>query len=204
MILTHGANSISRGGNQNEVEIGGRWYPYVQIGNQIWLAENLDYQWDGLTVGESIYGGDKPRANYYNNDQSTYGESGNKYGLLYNRNAVDYLEGHKSTLIPGWHVPTKSEWYTLAATVGGESVAGTKLKSSTGWTSGNGDNEYGFSAFPAGAYISSFYYYISNRAYFRIPYTENLVYFSSDNGSMNSASHYESWEFSIRLVKDVT
>lgn len=64
MILTHGANSISRG-NQNQVEIGGRLYPYVQIGNQLWLAENLE-----LDITGSIKNAEHPEfGRYYNYSQ---------------------------------------------------------------------------------------------------------------------------------------
>ena len=65
------------------VVIGGREYPVVQIGNQLWLAENLDWRWEGLTVGGQ-WQRETPGAWYYNNDEATYGVNGNKYGLLYN------------------------------------------------------------------------------------------------------------------------
>ena len=65
----------------------------------------------------------------------------------------------------GWHVPTENEWLILFETVGGEKVAGTRLKSTTGWSSknvyviggggygmgtmsNNGDDIYGFSVYP--------------------------------------------------------
>lgn len=53
MILTqHGINSIPLGGGDEptEVEIGGKTYPVVKIGNQYWMAENLDYQFDGCAI----------------------------------------------------------------------------------------------------------------------------------------------------------
>jgi uncharacterized protein (TIGR02145 family) len=102
MILTHGANSLAKGGG-DFVEIGGRRYPVVKIGNQLWMAENLDYAWSGLTIGGSI--GSDPRANYYDNDETTYGWSGYKCGLLYNWAAVAEL----ADLLPdGWHIPSDS------------------------------------------------------------------------------------------------
>ena len=51
----------------------------------------------------------------------------------------------------GWHIPNNNEWSALFGAVGGSSVAGTALKSQTGWTTGgNGTDEFGFCAKPAG------------------------------------------------------
>ena len=51
----------------------------------------------------------------------------------------------------GWHLPSDAEWETLFTAVGGTTVAGTKLKSKSGWyNNGNGMDTYGFSVLPAG------------------------------------------------------
>lgn len=131
--------------------IGGRTYKTTKIGNKIWLAENLDFKFYGLKIGNSAGTGEEPVAAYYNNDEATYGVTGNKYGLLYNWYAMDILNKYKDQLIPGWHVPTAAEWDALAAVVGGASVAGTKLKAKTGWFSwAAGTDDFGFTAVPAG------------------------------------------------------
>lgn len=137
MILTHGSNSLKwEGSHQNEVEIGGRLYPYVQIGNQLWLAENLDYKFsyngNQLPIGGSGTP-NTPAAWYYNNDEATYGIDGTyKCGLLYNWYAAKYLDDNKATLLPsGWHVPTLSEWLNLASFVGNSDSA-TKMKAIDG------------------------------------------------------------------------
>ena len=70
----------------------------------------------------------------YNNDQNNVA----KYGYLYN------WETAKVVCPAGWHLPTNDEWTTLENYLGGEAVAGNKLKSATGW---DGTNESGFSAF---------------------------------------------------------
>ena len=148
--------------HQNEVEIGGRWYPYVQIGNQLWLAENLDYKfsYNGSTLPIGLNNlPSTPAAWYYNNDEAAYGIDGTyKCGLLYNWYAAKYLDDNKDTLLPGeWHVPTSNELDTLATNVGGTSIGGTKLKSldnsviqgfPSNW---NGTNDYEFNAIPSGA-----------------------------------------------------
>lgn len=198
-------SGVYSAGSEDTVTIGGKKYKTVQIGNQVWLAENLDFVFDGLVVGQGA-SSSEPRANYYNNNEATYGWSGLKYGLLYNWNAVEYLEDHKSELMPGWHVPTASEWDALATAVGGSSVAGTKLKSTTGWSSGNGDGSYGFEAFPAGAQDSGSFVDLGSRAYFwtateyssslakrRALYTDSSIYSSTNSKSRG---------YSVRLVKD--
>ena len=185
--------------------IGGRVYNTVIIGGKEWMAENLDFKFSGLAIGQGS-SSSEPRANYYNNNESTYGENGNKYGLLYNWIAVKYLEDHKSELIPGWHVPTASEWDALATAVGGSGVAGTKLKSTTGWSSGNGDGSYGFAAFPAGYQGSGSFRNLGSNAYFwtATDYSSSNAYYRYFNtgASMNSDNSNKSYGYSVCLVKD--
>lgn len=181
--------------------IGGRTYRSVIIGGKEWLAENLDFKFSGLAFGQSGISESEPRGNYYQNNSSSYG----KYGILYNWIAVKYLEDNKSSLIPGWHVPTTAEWDALATAVGGTSVAGTKLKSTTDWSSGAGTDDYGFSALPAGCYYGSFSY-LGSGAYFWTA-TEDVSsgaycrYFDT-GASMNSRSNGKYYQSSVRLVKD--
>ena len=84
---------------------------------------------------------------WYNKDAATYK---NTYGALYN-----WFTLNTGKLAPtGWHIPTDAEWSTLTTYLGGESVAGGKLKE-TGtvhWYFPNtgATNESGFTAIPAG------------------------------------------------------
>jgi uncharacterized protein (TIGR02145 family) len=137
--------------------------PNVTIGTQIWQSTNLDVttyrdgtpipqvtdptQWASLTTG----------AWCYNNNTSA---NGTTYGKLYNWYAVAGIHDANSStpnkiLAPqGWHIPSDSEWTTLITFLGGESVAGGKMKS-TGtslWQSPNtaATNSSGFTALPAG------------------------------------------------------
>lgn len=190
---------------EGTTDIDGRTYRTVTINGVTWLAENLDLKASGIAIGQSGTSDSEPRANYYNNDEATYGVNGNKYGLLYNWIAVKHLQNNRSTLMPGWHVPTVDEWDALATAVGGASTAGTKLKSTSGWTSGNGTNDYGFSAFPSGAYHGSFYGVGSN-AYFwtSSENSGNSAYgrLFSNSAPMVSSYYYKYYQFSVRLVKD--
>ena len=114
-------------------------YRKVTIGGQTWMAENLNY-----AANSSVC--------YENN-------TGNceKYGRLYNWATA------KTACPAGWHLPSDAEWTTLTDNVGGSETAGKKLKSSAGWNddegkSGNGTNEYLFSALPGGIGSSDGYF----------------------------------------------
>ena len=126
----------------------------IKIGAQTWDATNLAVthfrngdpilhaptkkEWEKAgTLG-------KPAWCFYNNDTT----NGRKYGKLYNWYAVNDKRG----LAPeGWHVSADSEWATLINYLGGEAVAGSKIKSNTGWNdNGNGSNISGFAALPGG------------------------------------------------------
>ena len=133
--------------------------PAIVIGTQQWMRENLDVltyrngdiipqvtdptAWAALTTGAWCY---------YNNDVA----NGAIYGKLYNWYAVNDPRGLAPT---GWHVPTDDEWTTLSTTLGGDAVAGGKMKvaGTTRWTTPNtgATNESGFAGLPGGL---RFYY----------------------------------------------
>jgi len=135
-------------------DIDGNTYKTVIIGTQTWMAENLrttKYN-DGSTipnVTDTITWSSQPKGAYadYNNNPS----NSNTYGKLYNYYAV--VDARK--LCPtGWHVPTYAEWKTLISYLGGDSVAGGKLKKidTTHWsaTITTADSTTGFNAIPGG------------------------------------------------------
>jgi uncharacterized protein (TIGR02145 family) len=143
-----GANSGGGGGGNNSginvtdddgayFEYVGQTYKTVTIGGKRWMAENLNYQ---PSSGNSWCYNNKP-------------DSCVKYGRLYDWNTA------KKVCPKGWHLPTRSEWDELMTAVGDSLTAGKKLKSTSGWSdfqgkSGNGTDDFGFSALPGG-----FYYY---------------------------------------------
>jgi uncharacterized protein (TIGR02145 family) len=141
-------------------DIDGNIYRTVKIGNQVWMAENLKVT--HFNNGEPI-----PQANinlwydmylglceptsfcaaYKDNP-----ENKDIYGLLYNWYAINDSRG----LVPvGWRVPDIFDWYELIEFLGGDNLASQKLKSKTGWNSGNGTDEVGFTVLPAGIRMSS-------------------------------------------------
>lgn len=187
--------------------IGGRVYRTVTIGGKTWLAENLDYKFSGCGIGG---GGtpSTPNAWYYNNDEATYGIDGTrKCGLLYNWYAVKLLNDNRSELIPGWHVPTTSEWDALANAVGGKSVAGTRLKAANvSWaTSWGGTDDYGFGVLPAGYRSSDNFSSVGTNAFFWLPDDvsgSNAYYKVFSGSSILSEQNSKNYGFSVRLVKD--
>lgn len=209
MILTHGANSLSRGSGDPDV-IGGRKYRTVTIGEQTWLAENLDYKFDGLIIGSGpAENNTELRANYYNNDETAYGANGLNIGLLYNWYAVKYLNDNRDTLMPGWHVPTSEEWNELVVFVGGQETAGTKLKSTTRWNnSDNCTDDYGFTAYPSGYYLNSLFSNVNTDAcYWTITSTSNPAYayykyILDDHSFVGYSSYLKPFQYALRLVKD--
>ena len=129
-------------------------YKQAKIGNQVWMTENLSVTQfrNGELIPEAhtiqewknagYYG--KPAWCYVEGDASMSGE----FGYLYNWYAVNDPRG----LAPeGWHIPSDYEWNEIAEYLGGEEIAGEKMKSKEGWERGfNGSNSCGFNGLPGG------------------------------------------------------
>jgi uncharacterized protein (TIGR02145 family) len=109
----------------------GQTYKTVKIGNQTWMAQNMNYRTE------------KRSCCYENNPDNC-----KKYGKLYDWNTANVA------CPKGWHLPSKGEW-TKWITMVGSLRAGKTLKSKSGWNeSGNGTDDYGFSALPGGLLYS--------------------------------------------------
>lgn len=121
----------------NLVMIGDKFYKFVVIGDQIWLAENLELPFDNAT--------------YYNGDPAQ------SYGLLYRGRDMGALNDYLLENNIGWHVPTVIEIQELIAAAG--TNPGTHLKSTTSWDSGNGDNSTEFDMKAAGLRVPTNYGY---------------------------------------------
>ncbi len=146
-------------------DIDGNVYNTVTIGSQVWMAENLKttrYK-DGTAIPNVT-----DNTAWRNSTTSAYcwydNDINNKelYGALYNWYAVN-----TEKLCPkGWHVPSESDWNELIVFLGGEAVAGGKLKTIGTLEDGDGlwyepnvdaTNESGFSAYPGGLRSNAFY-----------------------------------------------
>ena len=190
-------------------------YRVVTIGEQTWMAENLNYKIDSSWCG----GGSRK-----NEGDCT------KYGRLYTwAAAIDSAKLYKDRALDcgydktcslpdtvygicpsGWHLPYNREWNKLFTAVGGNSTAGKKLKSQTGWAdNGNGTDAYGFSAFPAGYRSSGGNFNAEgNNARFwsatefnsANAYSMDLLYGSSENADLYNV--YKNYAYSVRCLKD--
>ncbi len=138
-------------------DIDGNVYHLVTIGTQVWMLENLkttkyrngdpipnvtdNTSWTALQTGAYCW---------YNNDITTTYKA--TYGALYNWYAVN---DSRNIAPAGWHVAKDLEWSTLITFLGGESIAGGKLKETgtTHWLSPNNwaSNSGGFTALPGGS-----------------------------------------------------
>lgn len=140
-------------------------YEYVKIGTQVWMAENLRYA-DSVKTPSL-----KGKTLCYDNIAKNCDELGMLYywsaaidsvRLFINHQDCGYryactLPDKWQGICPnGWHLPTLQEQEILVDAVGGDSVAGEKLKSRYGWYgNGNGTDEFGFSALPVGWYLKA-------------------------------------------------
>ena len=175
----------------------GKTYKTVVIGEQTWMAENLNY-------ADSVKTPSLKGKSWCYDGVAGYCE---KYGRLYTWAAA------KTVCPEGWHLPSYDEWNTLFTAVGGKFTAGTALKSTSGWssyegTSGNGTDTFGFSALPAGLRSDyGDYYYEGYHADFWSS-TENDsynayymdLYYLNDDAYLDYHDKYDG--HSVRCVKD--
>jgi len=195
---------------------GGSASKEVTIGKQVWMSENLNV--DKFRNGDPIpeaktdeewkKAGEngQPAWCYYKNNP----DNGDRYGKLYNWYAVNDSRG----LAPeGWKIPSDEDWSRLTDFLGGESVAGKKMKYTDFWAdndgeSGNGTNESGFSGLPGGSRslngtfdnVGKYGYWWSstendtNYAWYR-----SLNY---DGGNVSRANDGKGNGFSVRCLRD--
>ncbi len=200
-------------------DIDSNLYHTVVIGTQVWMVENLkvtrlnngvniseinsDDEWDTLSSAAYCW---------FDNDKSVYK---NPYGALYNWHAVNT----KKLCPVGWHIPTDSDWTILSTFIGGDSIAGGKLKSmgvlddSTGlWHSPNtnASDEFGFCALPGGMRSSvephdfeeigiiGYWWSSPDESVSSI----NLRFLRSNKANLYRAVGSENGGFSVRCIKD--
>ena len=193
----------------------GKVYKIVEIGDQTWMAENLNFD-----PGQGGSGEDKYDWSWCYNDESKNCEvAGRLYTWAAAMDSVKTGCGYDSKYLPtlpvqglcpkGWHLPTETEWKALFKAVGGQSTAGKELKTQSGWYSnGNGSDAFGFSALPVG--LSDYYgdfSYDSYHAYFWSA-SENDGYgacnmvLNSDDDEAFLDGYVKALGFSVRCVKD--
>ena len=202
-------------------DIDGNVYNTIQIGNQLWMADNLrttKYRngdaikdTSGFTTWELF---DEGSYCNYNQDDSNI----SMYGRLYNWFAV---EDNRGLAPDGWHIPSDEEWKELEIYLGmSQSEAdmkgprennevGLMLKSTSGWYDGhNGTNESGFTAVPSG-FCGNYgdfdgdgfdaIFWSSTLSSDGIPWRRGLGYIAIGVARYSNGKNYG---FSVRCVKD--
>ena len=205
-------------------DVDGNVYQSVKIGDQSWIKSNLDVSkysdgtpipevsnpadWKNLTTGAWCY---------YNNDPAIgaiYGKLYNWYAAvgIYDEASLENPDLRKKLAPTGWHVPTDDEWTELTTCLGGENVAGAKMKV-TGtalWQIPNtsATNESGFTALPGGYLYSggSFnfmrylgYWWCISEYNTYLARTRDMYY---HDGYANRNFEPKDSGFSVRCVKD--
>ena len=186
-------------------------YKYIVIGQNTWMAQNLNYNYNQGTAKSYCY-----------NDVASNCKT---YGRLYTwpaamdsvRNSCGYATNCTARSVPpylqgacpdGWRIPNKfdfDELYNDAYEVNystGKNIVATKLKSKSGWNdNGNGTDVYGFNALPGGnrsesSSSSRKYYNLGSATYF---WTASDQY-SRVNPSSNKMAYF--WHFSTQSMAD--
>jgi uncharacterized protein (TIGR02145 family) len=204
------------GYGSNITDAEGNSYKIVFIGTQQWMAENLkvskysdgttipnitdNTQWQNNTTGAWAY---------YNNDAANNA----KYGKLYNWYAVSpTTNGNKNVCPSGWHVPTDAEWTVLIDYLGGEGIAGGKMKEvgTSNWDELNTEstNVSLFTALPGGYRdLDGGFDFMGGNGYWwsSIEYDSNDAWICrlyNNGGSVASYSNGKGYGFSVRCLKD--
>jgi uncharacterized protein (TIGR02145 family) len=167
--------------------------PSVEIGDQIWMAKNLDVDTfsngdlipEARTMDEWLMAAENKSAAWCNFGNDT--ENGMKYGKLYNWYAVIDRRG----LAPqGWRIPSELDWEILISYVGDS--AGLKLQNSKDFTG----NLFGFNALMAGSRYRS-----GNFDWEGIPSLEIFSNFWTINGQRVGMMRNEEWINLDRVIK---
>jgi len=200
----------------------GQTYNTVQIGDQCWMAENLN-------IGTMINGSEEMTDNSviekYCYDNST--ANCDEYGGLYEWNeAMQYTTapGVQGVCPAGWYIPIDDEWKILEGTVDsqypvGDPIwnnigwrgydAGLNLKSTNGWNyNGNGSGLYNYEALPGGCrYYNGNFYNLTYTTYFwsssedgTSTAWERILYYNNDDVSRYNDN--KSYGFSVRCLQD--
>ncbi|MEI7981839.1 MAG: FISUMP domain-containing protein, partial [Bacteroidota bacterium] len=211
-FTTSGYESIACPGIPNITDIrNGKTYNTVKIGDQCWLKENLNI---GTHIEETLEQSDNGIVEKYCYDNLE--SNCDVYGGLYQwREMMQYgtTEGMKGICPAGWHIPSDEEWSALTNFLGGESVAGGKMKEAgyAHWVSPNtgATNESGFTTLPAGYSGFGSFYGLNYASFF---------WSSSLNGTMSAWYRYQfsdvtnfyrnanpkDLSYSLRCLKDAT
>ena len=207
----------------------GKVYKTVKIGNQVWMAENLNYsdsvKTPSLLERNWCFGNDEKKCDVVGRyyawasavDSVALATDPKKPQDCGNGKSCTFLDKIQGICPNGWHLPDTTEWRTLFAATGDSSSACKILKAHIGWNNygiiaddiGNGTNEVGFSTIPAAYWSASenFEDAVGYNAFFWSATEYNMI--SNYKVVLSSSVKYaffnqgnRSQGFSIRCVKD--
>jgi uncharacterized protein (TIGR02145 family) len=187
-------------------------YKWVKIGEQTWMAENLNFIPTDNTVATN--------SKCYDDKLENCEKYGRLYGWAtamatissYNSSLYTAAPEHQGICPNGWHVPDSAEVKILFVAAGGSGTnnltgAATKLKTLS--DSFSGTNESGFDALPGGHYVysGSKYQDLGNDAYFWTSHQINshntyIYHFSSLANAYFSSHSKTSYLNSLRCIKN--
>jgi uncharacterized protein (TIGR02145 family)/uncharacterized repeat protein (TIGR02543 family) len=196
-------------------DVDGNIYTEVTIGTQTWMVENfkatryndgtaIPWVTDGTAWGALT----TPGYCWYNNNEGTNKAT---YGALYNWYTVAPTNP-KNIAPAGWHVSTDAEWTILNNYLGGDAVAGGKLKEAgmAHWSDPNtgATNSSGFTALPGGCRLNdgAFLYQNTNGNWWNATeFDAASAWYRAlgfDDVYLNKGHSIKSRGFSLRLVRD--
>lgn len=202
----------------------GKTYKTVKIGDKVWMAENLNFDYNHGTAKSFCYENKPENCEKYGrlytwaaamDSAAIFSKDGARCG---NNKECDAIGTVRGVCPEGWHLPSEEEFEDLKTLAGQKAgyimKAGTVLKSTTGWNdndgkSGNGTDGLGFGALPAGGYDSDDYYFdsegniaafwSSTESYSDDAYSLDMLY-GSEGASVINYGKYGA--FSVRCVKN--
>lgn len=195
MILTHGSNSISRGGGvPTEITIGEHTYPVVKIGNRLWTAKGL-YEKENESAGAIPI----ERGSSIKLDKETYGL------MYYGVNMFNVLRD----IVPnGWRFPNRNDLVDLMSTFPNYvrpdlSANGSSICSTEYWAT-PGTNETGFGLIPINqnGYITGYYGIVISYQTDPSGYNYELSLASPTDGVITTI-YAPGRYFGVRLCRDI-
>ena len=193
----------------------GQTYKTVKIGYQVWMAENLNFETDNSFCYNNSAEYCEKYGRFYTwavamDSAGTWSTNGKDcgYGDTCSVASTGSAPLVRGVCPEGWHLPSQIEGNILFRVVGGSSVAGTKLKSTSGWNfNGNGTDAFGFSALPAGIrYYSgcgnegNYANFWSSTEYDSYGAHSMDLYYNVGSAYLNSSR--KDYGFSVRCIKD--
>ena len=196
-----------------------QYYRTVKIGSQVWMAENLNYDYNEGTAKSYCYSNSSANCDKYGrlyvwsaamDSAAVFSDAGKGcgYGTTCAAASTSSTTVVRGVCPDGWHLPSNSDWSTLWAAIGGTSTAGTKLKSTSDWdSSGNGEDAYGFSVLPAGYYSNGSFYNAGDSGYFWSSTEDGSngaynKYFRYSNSYVYEYYNGKGFGFSVRCLRN--